>query len=330
MLDPRPSQFDCRIHEVHMKTSFLRRWCRPKTILVISNRAESPAHTLEVVSRIRATGARIFLVQLPGVTYSMQGPGSNRLFLIPNSQATAAEQGVDGTRQAFLWAEILSEVTVLRNTPIERISVLADSLGAELVVLTTPTVGMARFRTRNGPETDLFGSLAVPILVFGPRVNAGGWRDGEFRRILLPITFGSDLGIQLRFACRFARRNHGRVTVLHVFDSGGTKEDPWYRTPVAVEAKLPITELKHEGILCPMEITVREGYPVKQILNFNEEKVHDLIIMGGTRPVHAAWGPGHGVTESVIADSCCPVLLLGRAIESASDSTEPISQLTLA
>src|SRR5437016_1268982 len=109
-----------------MKTSSLRRWCRPKTILVISNRSESPAYTLEVVSRIRATGARVFLVQLPAVTYSVQGHGGNLPFLLANMQTTAVGEGVDGKRQAFLWAEILSEVTVLKNTPVERIPVLAD------------------------------------------------------------------------------------------------------------------------------------------------------------------------------------------------------------
>jgi nucleotide-binding universal stress UspA family protein len=275
-------------------------------------------------------GARVFLVQLPGVSYSMPGPGSDLPFLLANTQTMGAEQGVDGTRQAFLWAEILSEVTVLKNTPIERIPVLADSLGAELVVLTTPAIGLTRFRTGNGFETDLFGSLAIPILIFGLRVNMGGWHGGEFRRILLPITFGSDLGVQMRFACRFARRNHGRVTVLHVFENRRTNEDPWERTPAAVGAKLPIPELKREGILCPMEITVREGYPAKQILNFNEQKAHDLIIMGGPCPVHSARAPGHGVTASVIAEARCPVLMLGRAIESTSDSTESISQLTLA
>ena len=50
--------------------------------------------------------------------------------------------------------------------------------------------------------------LAIPMLIFGQRVNMSGWNGGEFRRVLLPITFGTDVGIQLRFACRLVRRNH--------------------------------------------------------------------------------------------------------------------------
>jgi nucleotide-binding universal stress UspA family protein len=315
---------------VRMKANSLRKWCRPRMILVISNRSENPAHTLEVVTRVRATGARVFLVQLPGPVKTMRGPVCDYPFLVTDTRTTTEEQSVNGARQAFLWAEILSEVTIVKNTPIGRIPALVDSLSTELVVLTTPAVGLMRFRNGNGLETDLFASLALPILIFDRRMNMSTWNGTEFRKILLPITFGPDLGLQLRFACRFARRYHGRVTVLHVFERRGTDEQPWERTPVAVEAKLPISELKHEGILCPLEIAVSEGYAARQILNFHERKGYDLIIMGGPRQGSPARGLGHGVTEAVIAEARCPVLMLGRAIDSISGWTESISKLTLA
>lgn len=291
-------------------------------ILVISNRSESPAHTLEVVTRIRATRAKVYLVQLPGPVSTMRRSVDDFPFLVSDSRTTAEEPSVNGTRQEFLWAEILSEVTIVKNTPIERIPALAASLGAELVVLTIPAVGQIRFRNENGFEIDLFSSLPLPILTFGLRMNMSVWQGTEFRRILLPITFGPDQGTQLRFACRFARRYRGRVTVLHVFESRGADEQPWDRTPVAVEAKLPISELRHEGILCPLEIAVREGYAARQILNFHERRGHDLIIMGAPRLGSPVRGFGHGVTEAVIAEARCPVLVLGRAIESISASAD--------
>ena len=313
-----------------MTVNSLRRWCKPRMILVISNRSENPAHTLEVVTRLRATRAKVFLVQLPGPINTMRGPGHDLPSLVTDAETTADGHLAYGTRQAFLWAEILSEVTVVKNTPIERIPAFADSLAVDLVVFTTPAVGLIRFRAGNGFETDLFASLAVPILIFNARTNMNGWNGREFRKILLPITFGPDLGFQLRFACRFARRFHGRVTVLHVFENLETDEQPWARTPVAVEAKLPITELKHEGILCPMEIAVCEGYPARQIVNFHERKPHDLIIMGGRHHSNSVRGLGHGVAATVIAEARCPVLILGSAIESVPASLESDSQLTLA
>jgi nucleotide-binding universal stress UspA family protein len=312
-----------------MKVNSLRKWCKPKMILVISYLSESPAHALEVITRIRATGARVFLVQLPDPAKSARGPGCDFPFLA-DSRTTAQQQLLNGARQAFLWAEVLSEVTIVKNTPAERIPALADSLGVQLVVLTRSAVGLMQFRNGNGVDTDLFGSLRLPILIFDPRMDINMSAGTEFRRILLLITFGPDLGLELRFACRFARRYHGRVTVLHVFEPRGTNEQPWARTPVAIEAKLPISELKEEGILCPLEIAVGQGYPARQILNFHERKCYDLIIMGGPRQGSPARGLGHGVTEAVIAEARCPVLMLGRAIESISASSEAASQVTLA
>src|SRR4051794_14646453 len=313
-----------------MKASYLRRWCKPRTILVISNLAENPAHTLEVVTGIRGTGARVFLVQLPGPAYTTPGLGRNLPFLLSESRAIAEPRCGNGNRQAFLWAEILSEVTVLKNTPIKRIPALADSLGADLVVLTAPEIGFIRFCTASSQDVDLYGSIPVPILIFGARMKMSSWNGKEFRRILLPISFGRDLGLQLRVACRFARRNHGRLTVLRVFENGTTDEHPWERTPVAVEARLPISELKHEGILCPMEIAICEGYPARKILSFNEQKPHDLIIIGGSRMGNFSRGPGHNIAESVMSEAFCPVLILGRAIASASAAADLIPQLTLA
>src|SRR3954451_16671561 len=299
-----------QVTEVRMTINSLRRWSKPRIVLVISNGSENPAHTLEVVTRLRATRAKLFLVQTSGRVNTMRGPVHDLPSLVTDTKTTADGNSAYGTRQALLWAEILSEVTVVKNMPIERIPAFADSLAAELVVFTTPAVGLFHFRGGNGLATDLFASLAVPILIFTARTNMNGWNGREFRKILVPIKFGPDLAFQLRFACRFARRYHGRVTVLHVFENCRTGEQHWARTPVAVEANLPINELKHEGILCPMEIAVCEGYPASQILNFHERKFHDLIIMGGRHHRDSVLGLGHGVAATVIAEARCPVLIL--------------------
>lgn len=312
-----------------MMTNSLRRWCRPKIVLVLSSLSETPAHTLQVVSGLRRIGARLFLVQLP-VPDDVRAPGRGLPFLVPNPRAVAENHDVNASRQAFLWAEILSEVTVLKNMHVHRIPALAETLGAEMVVLTMPMIGRIPFCDGHARETDLYDSLPVPIMVVGSRMDVGKWPGCEFRRILFPIAPGPDTAQHMRFACRFARRYHGRVTVLHVFDRRGVNEHPWERTPVALEAQLPISELKHEGIMCPMEVAVTEGYPAWKILRFNEERPHDLIILGrsGRSTVTGAIGPS--VAETVIGEARCPVLLLSRGMGSAARSTESIAQPVLA
>ena len=311
-----------------MKTNFLRRWSRPQAILIISTLTENPAHTLRVVSGLRTTGAKLFLVQLPGPSCSMAPPRRDMPFLV---SAPAEQRSLYGAGQAFLWAEILSEVTVLRNMPVERMPALADSLAAELVVLTAPETGRIPFRMGTSAEVDLFGTLAVPIMICSTRMNMDSWNGRDHRKILVPVRFGPGMELQMRFACRFARRHHGRLTVLHVFANSESNLHSSERTPVAVERELPIAELKQEGILCPIEIVISEGYPERKILAFDERKPHDLIIMGGPHKRGSWQGSGYNVTESVMAGARCPVLILGAGTAAAcSDAAESGSQLSLA
>jgi nucleotide-binding universal stress UspA family protein len=322
---------DCFAHEVSMTTNFLRRWSRPKVILIISTLTESPAHTLRVVSGLRTTGAKLFLVQLPAPSYGVAPPRPNIPFLVTAPPSSAEQRSWNGAGQAFLWAEILSEVTVLRNMPVERMPALVDSLAADLVVLTAPEIGRMPFRMGNSVEVDLFGTVPVPIMICGVRMSMDAWSGRDLRKILVPVNFGPDMELYLRFACRFARHHHGRLTVLHVFANSESNLLSWERTPVAVETKLPIQEMKREGIMCPIEIAVSEGYPEPKILAFNERKPHDLIIMGGPPKRGARHGSGASVTESVMAAARCPVLVLGAASVSAcSEAAESGSQLSLA
>ena len=314
-----------------MKINSLRRWSRPRVVLIISTLTENPAHTLRVVNGFRNTGAKLFLVQLPTVSFTpvLQKPGLP--FLVSAPSQPPEERSFYGVGQAFLWAEILSEVTVLKNMPVERMPALADSLGVELVVLTSPEIARRPFRLGDAIDADLFDILAVPMMICGPRMAMSAWNGRDVRNILVPVSLGSGLGVQMRFACRFARRHHGRLTVLHVFANGDGRLHARERTPQAVEAKLPIAELRQEGILCPVEIVIGEGYPDRKILAFNEQRPHNLIVMGGPERRGSLKRAGYSVTESVIASARCPVLVLSTAtVDAVSEMAEAGSQLSLA
>lgn len=300
-----------------MNINSLRRWSHPKVILAISTASERPAHILRVISGLRSTGARLFLVPLTAAPHIMYRADHNNPFLLSAAPRSFERSSADGAGQANLWAEILSEVTVLNNTPLERIPALADLLGVDLVVLTASEIGRIPLRGSNNANVDLFGSLLLPILICGSHLKRMSlWDSRELRKILVPFAFGPNLPTHLRFACRFARRHHSRLTLLHVFESQETGLQAWDRSPSGLQAKLPLAELKQEGILCPIEIATSEGHPERKILSFNEGKPHDLILMGGPRKRGSSEGSGLSVTEAVLAGAQCPVLTLGSAIMS--------------
>jgi nucleotide-binding universal stress UspA family protein len=310
-----------------MKTGSVRAWCRPRKILIVSDMSEHPARTLEAITKFQGTGARVFLAPLQKPRYEVGIAGRSLSHLALNDKK-AEEPSLENPHQ-HLWSEILRETTVLNSARLLQVPELAESVGADIVILVAPDGGFTQLNTVPF-EIGLLGSLEVPILIFGKHMDLSSWKHNDFYRILLPVTFGPGLLYRLRFACRLACRYHARLTVLHIFESHMSTERQWERTPVAVESKLPISQLRREGMLCPMEITVCEGYAERAILRFSELRHHDLIIMGGPRQDTLHGQFGQSAVQGVIADAHCPVLVLGSAIEAGCASIDSVSQLAFA
>ncbi len=311
-----------------MKSHSFRAWYRPKTILVVSDMSEHPVRTLEVISKVQATGARVFLLPLQKSHDGIRNVERGFPYLVFDNGSKSAMPLVDDTRRALLWAEILSESVVLKSARFEQVPELAKSISADIVVLVAPDSSFTQCYPASF-DIGLLASVEAPVLIFGKHSDLSSWDHNECRTILFPIAFGPGLEHQLRFACRLAHHHHARLTVLHVFEGRGPHESPWERTPVAVESRLPIAGLKQEGVLCPMEITVCEGYPEQAILRFNERKHHDLIILGGPRP-SALRRLGHSVVEGVMAQAHCPIVMIAQPVETRSAAIEPVSHMTSA
>lgn len=309
-----------------MKTHSFRGWYRPKTILVVSDMSVHPARTLQTIGKFRRTGAKLFLLSLQKPAYAVSTESGFPLIL--NHGLRSQEAPSDDARRALLWAEILSEATILRSSGFEQVPQIADSIGADIVLLLAPD---SRATPLNAPQFDagLLGSFEAPVLVFSRHVDLDSWNRDNFHRVLVPVTFGPGLAGQLRFACSFARRYHARLTVLHVFEGRGPVELHWERTPVAIEARLPLEDLKREGMLCPMEIAVGDGYPEQAIPRFNERNHYDLIIMGEPR-FSTQRSFGHSVIESVTTEAHCPVIIIGQGHKTTTARIEAVSTLTSA
>jgi nucleotide-binding universal stress UspA family protein len=313
--------------EVSMKTPPFRAWYRPKTILIVSDLTEHPARTLQTIGKFRRAGAKLFLLSLQRPGYAVSGT-ENAFPLLLNHGFGSQELPADDTRRAVLWTEILSEATILGNSSLEQLPQIAESIGADIVLLIAPDI---RATPLNAPRFDagLVGSFEAPVLIFSRHVDLESWNRDGFHRVLVPINFGPGLAGQLRFACNFAQRYHCRLTVLHVFEGRGPVEHHWERTPVAVEARLPLADLKREGLLCPMEIAVSEGYPEQTIPHFNERKHFDLIIMGEPHfSVQRSFG--HSVVESVTVEAHCPVVIIGQRRKRGPTAVESAFRLTSA
>lgn len=141
-----------------------------------------------------------------------------------------------------------------------------------------------------------------------------------FARILVPVDFTDLEPRPLRLAVELAGAAAGaRVTLLSVVDDSFPNPDilsfqlPWadYHRHLRDEARSRMEKLRAEASGgAEIEICVVRGHPARAIVSFVEEEGCDLIVMAthGTRGLqHALLG---SVTDRVIRQVRCPVLVV--------------------
>jgi nucleotide-binding universal stress UspA family protein len=153
-----------------------------------------------------------------------------------------------------------------------------------------------------------------------------------FRKILVPIDFTDVTTRPLTLALDLARAGSGTVMLLAVVDDSFPNPDilsfqlPWadYHRHLRDEAQRRLEQLRREvSSAGPVEICVVRGHPARSIVHFAVEEGCDLIVMAthGTRGLqHALLG---SVTDKVIRQVHCPVLVVRLHDPETSDLPAP-------
>ena len=306
-----------------MKYKAFQRWCKPKSILIVAELSTHPARIQQVIQQVRAPGVRIMLVSVLRRDNLGQNPGRALPMVAPQASLRFTEASTVGLRRSLQWGAPMSGVEVLKSTTVDQIPGLAYSLNVDRVVSVALGNGPMPMRLSVPIEEELIDSLRIPLCIMGGRPETKSWCNDEIRRILLPVSFESDLKLHFRFASQLALAHQARLTVLHVFRNQERSLHSWERTPVAVQSQLPIVELMRDGLLCPMEVTVAEGDPASAILKLNAKRQHDLIVMGS--PAGCSDRDG-GVLQTVMFGARCPLIVLGRCIDASQGSIGSVTR----
>ena len=140
----------------------------------------------------------------------------------------------------------------------------------------------------------------------------------ELRNILVPIDFSESSKKALSYALSFAKKNGGKITLLHVIEPVPVYPDVAY--PVMMGADLWPTEAKkacrklckdeHVDAQLIRNTLIRRGTPHHEITEAARELEADLIIIatnGYTGLAHVLLG---STTERVVRHAPCPVLVV--------------------
>ena len=145
----------------------------------------------------------------------------------------------------------------------------------------------------------------------------------EFKNILVPTDGSEYTKTAIKAAVEFAKTVGGKITALYVLDRTMISNMPMDAAvrnvydALATEGKEAVDVVKHmaEEAGVPVEISVKEGSPVKVILE--ESPKYDMIIMGTLGRTGMSKLLMGSVAERVVRASSCPVLVV-RASEAGN------------
>ncbi len=213
-------------------------------------------------------------------------------------------------------AGVRHELVVQAGWPAEVIERAAQELDVDLIAMAT--------HGRTGISRLFLGSVAEhvirtskrSVLSFGP-----GTAIGALTKILCPVDFAPESIAALKFAARLAREYASALDLLHVvpvpFEPSEVPVEPptpeWQQDARARLAKFAAENLGAE-VKC--NLRARRGDPASRILEVENERRPDLVVMG----THGRTGLTHlvlgSVAERTVRESTVPVLTVrqrGRA-----------------
>jgi nucleotide-binding universal stress UspA family protein len=146
-----------------------------------------------------------------------------------------------------------------------------------------------------------------------------------FKKIMVPLDGSKNSKDALNVAIEIAKKFGGKVTLVHVYSSGGVFgapaiSDAYTEVPVAVAYRENVRQLgnkiledgkakvEDEGI--EVETILEEGHVVQEISKMSQGSNFDLIVMGTRGRSEIAELLLGSVSNGVVQHAACPVLLV--------------------
>lgn len=284
-------------------------------ILVAVDGSPASLHALEETFRlVRAEHGSIAAV-------SVVPPHDGELRLVGVSNISAlmhapAEKALADAARVAKSQGISLQTIILQGEPHEAIVTLAGEEGYDLIALGV--------KGHNLSETVLMGSVTARVIGYGetnvlvvPRASRLNWQ-----RILVPIDGSRSSRAAADLAFRFVDSYGSEVTVAtvadvpsHLYGISAQAVDQ-----IVSESRDHLDQIRREAESREIdaEYLIREGAPAEILIEWAGTQESDLIVMGS----HGRTGLTRllmgSVTDRVIKNSTCPILVVRKSLPSVA------------
>jgi len=289
-------------------------WSKPSTILFASEIPSNERAFHFALAQAMEFGADLVLFHAYDTLVVAASETSGIRYYDYAAAARADIKHLDPLAQTARDAGIKCDVVVRPGLAADQILAYLRERHVDRIVMGTHSPGPIGKILVGSVAEAVLRTANVPVLVVGPEVVDGAYRNFATRSILCAVSFIESSFVVANFAAELALQHHARLTLQHVIRPQDRAE---------ILAGHSIEEIESD-LLCLVSPEIRDQISIQTIVvpgDATEELLYqsraqqaDLIVLGAHGASAFAAIARHGVVYKVLAHSHCPVITLSPAV----------------
>lgn len=295
-------------------------WVKPATILFAS---EIPANERAVafaVAQAKEFGADLILFHAYDTLVVAASEQSGIRYYDYAAAARTEKNQLEPLAQRVRDAGVRCEVVVRPGLPADQILAFVRERAVDRIVMGTHSPGPIGKLLVGSVAEAVLRNASVPVLIVGPDVVDGSYRNFATRTILAAVSLHEASAVITAFATELAVQHNARLVLQHVIRPQDRAEVMAGRTFDQIETEmLSMIPVELAEKIAAQAIVV-PGDPTEELLYQSRAQQADLIVLGAQGASAFAAITRQGVVYKVLAHSQCPVMTLSPAVLAESGS----------
>jgi nucleotide-binding universal stress UspA family protein len=289
-------------------------WSKPSTILFAS---EIPANECAfnfALAQAREAAADLVLFHAYDTLVVAASETSGVRYYDYAAAARAEIKHLEPLAERARQAGLKCEIVVRPGLPADQILNYLRERQIDRIVMGTHSPGRIGKLLVGSVAEAVLRSARVPVLVIGPEVVDGAYRNYATRTVLCAVSFIESSITVATFAAELALRHNARLILQHVIRPQDRAEVLAGRTIEEIESDLLClipTELREQ---ISIQTIVVPGDPTEELLYQSRAQQADLIVFGAQGASAFAAIARQGIVYKVLAHSHCPVITLSPTV----------------
>ena len=296
-------------------------WSKPSTILFASEIPANEKAFSYAVAQAAEFSADLILFHAYDTLVISASETSGVRYYDYAAAARSEMQRLEPLAERARAAGLRCEIVVRPGLPADQILAYARERIIDRIIMGTHSPGPIGKLLVGSVAEAVLRTSHVPVLIVGPEVIDGSFRNYETKSVLCAVSLGDTSAVVTKFAAELAAQHNARLILQHVIRPQDRHEVLAGRTIDQIESDLIALVSQEIQDKIEVQAIVVPGDPTEELLYQSRAQQADLIVLGAHGATAFAAITRHGIVYKVLAHSNCPVLTLSPAVLSAAGAT---------